>query len=113
MGALAVPAATLKIGDSGDFPLPKDTPLRRRSTRSSRRSPAPRRPPSWSSRTRSDQDPEALGRRALAITGGRGQVRGRAQGRHAKVSVPMPDRGLDYADATVKQLREKLPSTCS
>ena len=47
-------------------------------------------------------DLEAISKRALAITGGRGAGRrSSAAAAPRKLSVPMPDRGLDDADATV------------
>jgi uncharacterized membrane protein YdfJ with MMPL/SSD domain len=57
----------------------------------------------------------ALGRRALAVTGGHGQIAVRVarDGRTAEVSVPMPDRGAEGARQTVDTLRDRVTPTAA
>ncbi|WP_022928358.1 MMPL family transporter [Patulibacter americanus] len=57
----------------------------------------------------------ALGTRAARATGGRGpvDVRVARDGRTALVSAPMPDRGHDAADATLRRLRDDVAPTAA
>jgi RND superfamily putative drug exporter len=117
LGALAVPAIDMHPASSGTAALPADTPVRVAERQLERAFPGA---PSdaevvVSGRgldgTAAQQRLQALGERAMALTGGRGSidVATAGDGRTAVVSVPMPDRGIDAAKRTVGELRERLP----
>jgi uncharacterized membrane protein YdfJ with MMPL/SSD domain len=108
MGALAVPATQLKIGDAGGYPLPKEDPVAKAQKAIEQAFPGSPAPAELV--VTGKVDLHAIGRRALRITGGGGGVQIERRRGVAKLSVPMPDRGLDYANRTVERLRAELPA---
>ena len=111
LGALAVPALQMKTGETS---LPRELETVRTQAAIERAFPGAPEDAQLVVRGR-DLDPASpelreLGDRALAVTGGRGQVRVSVaeDARTAVVAVPMPDNGPDAASDTVRQLREEL-----
>jgi uncharacterized membrane protein YdfJ with MMPL/SSD domain len=118
LGALAVPAIDLHPADQRTAALPEKTPIRVAERAIDRAFPgAPNEAEVVVTgrglhRAQAQQDVRSLGRRAMAVTGGRGSVdvRTARDGRTAAVTVPMPDRGIDAQKRTVANLRAALPA---
>ncbi|HMJ37572.1 MAG TPA: MMPL family transporter [Baekduia sp.] len=119
LGALAVPAFQMNTANGGNSGLPRDLPIAQANAAIERAFPgAPdsaqlvvsgRRLDTPTARTRL----EALGRRALRTTGGRGRITidVARDGRTALVGVPMPDHGAGKSGGVVHALRaEVLPT---
>jgi RND superfamily putative drug exporter len=113
LGAIAVPALDLHTADAGGNDLPAKEPVmvaRHAIERSFPGAPADAQLVVTGSRLDAPAARRglmALGHRALRDTGGRGQVgvRVAGDGRTARVSVPMPDRGANANAGTVSRLR--------
>jgi uncharacterized membrane protein YdfJ with MMPL/SSD domain len=116
LAALAVPALDMHAANSGLSALPADTPVLVAERAIERAFPGA---PSDAELVVSSHDldtPAArrrlrgLGERARAITRGRGSISidVSRDGRTAVVAVPMPDRGVDDAERTVAQLRDRV-----
>jgi len=111
LGALAVPALQMKTGETS---LPRDLKTVQTDAAIERAFPGAPEDAQIVVRGR-DLDPaspelRSIGDRALAITGGRGQVRVTVSddARMAVVAVPMPDKGAEAARDTVRELREEV-----
>ncbi len=116
LGALAVPAIDMHPADQGTAALPEKTPIRVAERQIDRAFPgAPNEAKIVVTGRNLDREQDglrSLGRRAMAVTGGRGSVdvRTARDGRTAAVTVPMPDRGIDAQKRTVADLRAALPA---
>jgi RND superfamily putative drug exporter len=118
LGALALPAVEMKTGDNE---LPSGLPVQATEQAIERAFPgAPESAELVVSGSALDTpaasaELAALGRRALAVTGGRGEVRV-SVARHARtavVAVPLPDRSQDAEEATVAALRDRVAPTAA
>jgi uncharacterized membrane protein YdfJ with MMPL/SSD domain len=116
LGALAVPTMQMRTADPGTSDLPKDTPVRVAEQAIDRAFPGA---PAVAavvvsghglSTTAAHHELDALGRRARAVTGGRGRVAidVARDGRTAVVRVPMPNRGEKAAKRVVEELRHRV-----
>jgi uncharacterized membrane protein YdfJ with MMPL/SSD domain len=116
LAALAVPALDMHAASSGLSALPADTPVLVAERAIERAFPGA---PSDAELVISSHDLDtpaarerlrALGERARAITHGHGSISidVSRDGRTAVVAVPMPDRGVDAAEQTVAQLRDRV-----
>jgi RND superfamily putative drug exporter len=116
LGALAVPALQLNTSDSANS-LPKHTPVM--VAQDAIEASFPGAPDNAELVVRGKDLRGArerladLGRRAMQVTGGRGDVAVRVarDGETALVSVPMPDRGEEANDAVVTRLRADVAPT--
>jgi uncharacterized membrane protein YdfJ with MMPL/SSD domain len=116
LGALAVPALQLNTSDSANS-LPAHTPVM--VAQKAIEASFPGAPDNAELVVRGTDLGGArprltdLGRRAMKVTGGRGDVvvRVARDGEMALVSVPMPDRGEDRNDAVVSALRADVAPT--
>ena len=114
--ALALPAVEMKTGDNE---LPRDLPVVQTDRAIERAFPgAPEDAQLVVTGTALDErGPQlrALARRALDVTGGRGEARVTVarDARTAVVSVPMPDRSDEAAARTVAQLRDRVAPTAA
>ncbi len=111
LGALAVPALGMQTGETHPNELPQDVPAIAALQAIDREFPgAPDQARIVVAGMATDGQLGALGERALAVTGGTGEVGQRvsADGRTAVLDVPMPDRGRAAAESAVEELRSEL-----
>jgi RND superfamily putative drug exporter len=119
LGAIAVPALGLKTASTNLSSIPSETPVVVAQTAIERSFPGAPNDAGivvtghglGSAGAR--QRLQALGRQAMLVTGGRGRITVDVarDGRTAVVSVPMPDRGIAAAKATVSELRHRVTPT--
>ncbi|MEV4419077.1 MMPL family transporter [Patulibacter sp. NPDC049589] len=117
--ALAAPALGMKTGDAGLGSLPKDSQVAAAQRTIERAFPgAPDDAQLVVRGTALDRptarrELAALGARGARVTEGRGPVTVRvaADGRTALVAVPMPDRGIEAGERTVRELRSEVAPT--
>ena len=118
LGALALPALQLKTGETE---LPRGLPVAE--TESAIEHAFPGAPEDAQLVVRggaldapaAGRELQALGERAMAVTGGRGQVRVTVapDARTAVVAVPMPERSHDATKRTVAALRDRVAPTAA
>ena len=118
LGALALPALQLKTGETE---LPRGLPVAETESAIERAFPGAPEDAQLVVRGGALDAPaagrelQALGERAMAVTGGRGQVRVTVapDARTAVVAVPMPERSHDATKRTVAALRDRVAPTAA
>jgi RND superfamily putative drug exporter len=122
LGALAVPAVDLELAETSIATgLPKELPAAQAHAAIERAFPGAPADAELVVTAQGLDDPaarerlEALGVRAMEVTGGRGQVGVEVarDGATARVAVPMPDRGQQAAEETVRELRDAVAPTAA
>jgi uncharacterized membrane protein YdfJ with MMPL/SSD domain len=117
LAALAAPALGMKLADTGVASLPRDLPVVEAQQAVERAFPGAPASADLVVSGRGLDGAEArdaltaIGREAERITGGRGavDVAVAGDGRTALLTVPMPENGLDAANAAVRDLRDAAP----
>ncbi len=121
LGVLAIPLGGMRTGDLQAADLPQDLPVV--GAVHAIETHFPGSPQATSLVVRGDDldSPDAqsgltaLGQRAMALTGGRGDVAVAVSsaGHLARVDVPMPDQGADRAKTTIERLRSDVAPTAA